>query len=98
MTAGSSGGPWLINLGQDGVPASGVNYGGVATRNAVIATTSWGFTSQAIKLQGASLFATTDEFPGTAYGSRGGGNIGALVWTACDYSGGWKLQEKGFCR
>lgn len=97
MTGGSSGGPWLLNLGQDAV-ASGVNYGKVTIRNAVIATTSWGYSDNTIKTQGASVFTQNNEFPGSAYGNRGAGNIGALVWWACDASGGWRLQAKGFCR
>ncbi|GBF91262.1 hypothetical protein Rsub_03582 [Raphidocelis subcapitata] len=98
MTGGSSGGPWLLNLGVDAAASNGANYGSVTTRNAVIAVTSWGRTDAAVKFQGASMFATNNEFPNAAYGIRGGGNIGALVDYACDSAGGWGLQAKGFCR
>ncbi|GBF91261.1 hypothetical protein Rsub_03581 [Raphidocelis subcapitata] len=98
MTGGSSGGPWLLNLGVDAAASDGVTYGSVATRNAVVGVTSWGYTDNAIKLQGASQFATNAEFPSAKYGIRGGGNIGALVDFACDSTGGWGLQAKGFCR
>jgi hypothetical protein len=60
--------------------------------------TSWGFSDGSIKFQGASQFAVNNEFPQSAYGSRGGGNIGFLVDYACDSTDGWGLQAKGFCR
>jgi hypothetical protein len=37
------------------------------------------------------------EFPNSAYGKRGAGNIGFLVNFACDDPAGWKLQSLGRC-
>ncbi|GBF92357.1 hypothetical protein Rsub_05559 [Raphidocelis subcapitata] len=91
-TGGSSGGPWLINLGKD---AEGPFTYDVALRNAVVAVTSWLYSGE-YGLLGASQFATNNEFPEAKYGIRGGGNIGALVSYACE--SGWGLQAKGFCR
>jgi hypothetical protein len=31
--------------------------------------TSWGYTDNTIKIQGASMFATNNEFPNTRYGA-----------------------------
>lgn len=95
MTGGSSGGPWLVNLGID---ATGANYGSSATRNMVVGVTSWGYTDANIKLQGASSFAQNREYPNAAYGTRGAGNIGALVNAACDAAAPWNLQALGRCR
>jgi V8-like Glu-specific endopeptidase len=62
QTGGSSGGPWLVNLG---VPAtlSGTGYGSAATFNIVVGTTSWGYTNPAIKEMGASPFLSTNIVP-----------------------------------
>ncbi|GBF91320.1 hypothetical protein Rsub_03640 [Raphidocelis subcapitata] len=96
MTGGSSGGPWILNLGVSAKPDAGLTYGKVTTRNAVVGVTSWGYTDNGIKIQGASMFATNDEFPNAKYGIRGGGNIGAFVDYACEW--GWGMQALGFCR
>ncbi|GBF91331.1 hypothetical protein Rsub_03651 [Raphidocelis subcapitata] len=105
LQGGSSGGPWLINLGVDATSSNGGNYGSVSLRNAVVAVTSWGYEDDengSYKFQGASMFAINNEYPRSAYGTRGGGNIGALVDFACDsaagVAAGWGLQAKGFCR
>jgi V8-like Glu-specific endopeptidase len=68
MTGGSSGGPWLNNLGI--APSiSGISFGSYATRNVVVGVTSWGWTDAAVKQQGASPFTS--------------GNIVSLVNSAC---------------
>ncbi len=97
MTGGSSGGPWVVNLGVD---APGADYGSNRNRNIVVGTTSWGYTDSSIKLQGASSFGQNVEFPNSAYGTRGAGNIGKLVYDACDNPAlsNWQLQSKGRCR
>jgi hypothetical protein len=68
MTGGSSGGPWTVNLG---IPPSlsGTSFGNAAAHNTVVGVTSWGYTSDAIKQEGASPFLST--------------NIVTLVNTAC---------------
>ncbi|MBD2439557.1 serine protease [Nostoc sp. FACHB-110] len=95
MTGGSSGGPWLVNFGQD---AEGADYGTANLRNVVIGVTSYGNVSQ--KRQGSSWFGQNKQFPNTAYGTRGAGNIGKLVYDACDNPSlsGWQLQSRGRCR
>jgi len=68
MTGGSSGGPWLVNLGAP-PSLSGVGFGTYADHNVVVHVTSWGPLDTTIKRQGASPF--TD------------GNIVVLVNAAC---------------
>ncbi|WP_458446583.1 trypsin-like serine peptidase [Burkholderia stagnalis] len=68
MTGGSSGGPWLVNLGMP--PAlSGTGFGNAASHNVVVGVTSWGYTDTTVKQQGASPFTS--------------GNIVSLVNTVC---------------
>jgi hypothetical protein len=69
MTAGSSGGPWLVNFGNAPVLSGGVLPGAEAARNIVVNVTSWGYVDQQFKEQGASPFTS--------------GNIGVLVPAAC---------------
>lgn len=69
QTGGSSGGPELVNLGIRAALSGGVTVGSEANANTVVGVTSWGYTNQAVKQQGASPFKTT--------------NIGTLVNTAC---------------
>lgn len=61
QTGGSSGGPWLVNLG---IPAtlSGTGYGASAAYNIVVGTTSWQ-SSTTVKLMGASPFLSTNIVP-----------------------------------
>ncbi len=62
MTGGSSGGPWLINLGVP--PAlSGTDYGFDPFRNIVVGVTSWGYVSTSPKEQGASPFTSGNIVP-----------------------------------
>ena len=68
QTGGSSGGPWVANLGI--APAlNGTSFGNGANHNVVVGVTSWGYISTAIKQQGASRFTTS--------------NITVLVNTVC---------------
>nr|WP_088511599.1 trypsin-like serine protease [Burkholderia ubonensis] len=68
MTGGSSGGPWLVNLGMQ--PAlNGTGFGNAAAHNTVVGVTSWGYTDTTVKQQGASSFTS--------------GNIVMLVNTVC---------------
>lgn len=69
QTGGSSGGPELVNLGPTAVLSGGVLLGAEPQVNTVVGVTSWGYTNQAIKQQGASAFTST--------------NITALVNAAC---------------
>lgn len=90
--------PWIVNYGADAA-LSGVSLGSDPLRNAIVAITSWGYVDTGIKVQGASWFGQNAEFPQTAYGTRGAGNIGKLVYDACDNAAMsvWQLQSKGFC-
>ncbi len=67
-TGGSSGGPWIVNLGI--APSlNGTSFGSYAGSNVVVGVTSWGWTSTGVKQQGAAPFKST--------------NIGTLVSAAC---------------
>ena len=68
QTGGSSGGPEVVNLGV-AASLSGTTYGSDATYNLVVGVTSWGYTSTAVKEQGASPFTN--------------GNIANLVNLSC---------------
>ncbi len=71
MTGGSSGGPWVVNLGA--APAvNGTSFGSEAGRNVVVGVTSWGYVDTTVKVQGASPFTA--------------GNIKVMMDAACkDY-------------
>lgn len=69
QTGGSSGGPWLTNLGTGVTLASGYTRGSEADSNIVVGVTSWGYINQAVKQQGASPFTSN--------------NIVSLVNSAC---------------
>jgi V8-like Glu-specific endopeptidase len=71
MTGGSSGGPWVVNLGSAPV-LNGTSVGSEAGRNVVVGVTSWGYVDTTVKVQGASPFTA--------------GNIKFLMDSACrDY-------------
>lgn len=71
MTGGSSGGPWVVNLGVAPV-LNGTSVGFEAGRNVVVGVTSWGYVDTTVKVQGASPFTS--------------GNIKFLMDAACrDY-------------
>ena len=74
QTGGSSGGPWMMNFGMPYVSTSTAPRANLS--NTVMATTSWGYISSAIKVQGASRFARNTTFTTTS-------NIEALVNHAC---------------
>jgi V8-like Glu-specific endopeptidase len=69
MTGGSSGGPWVVNLGLP-PSLSGTAFGQAAAHNLVGGVTSWGFIADEVKLQGASPFTS--------------GNVFALLGAACN--------------
>jgi hypothetical protein len=71
MTGGSSGGPWVVNLGLTPAVASPTTFGSAASHNIVVGVTSWGYTntSPGPKQQGAAPFTS--------------GNIVVLVNTVC---------------
>jgi hypothetical protein len=76
MTGGSSGGPWLVNLGLTTAVASPTTFGFAASHNIVVGVTSWGYTntSPGPKQQGAAPFTS--------------GNIVVLVNTVCAHTPG----------
>jgi len=59
QTGGSSGGPELNNLGN-AASLAGTGYGSAASWNIVVGVTSWGYTSTAVKQQGASAFTSSN--------------------------------------
>ena len=76
QTGGSSGGPWILNFGRDPISTSSTpNYN---VSNQVVATTSWGYVSSTLKVQGASYFANNNAFP-----APGSTNIKTLLDDAC---------------
>lgn len=85
LTAGSSGGPWLVNFGTrpvvDGSEASLGNYSD--DYNVVVGVTSYGYTEVGVNIQGASYFGQNAEYPLAQYGTYGAGNIAALAQLLC---------------
>jgi V8-like Glu-specific endopeptidase len=69
QTGGSSGGPEVVNLGVAAALGGGVLLGADASFNIIVGVTSWGYTNQALKQQGASAFTSN--------------NIVSLVNSAC---------------
>jgi Trypsin len=65
---GSSGGPWVVNLGKPPV-LTNIDLGTASNHNIVVGVTSWGYTDATVKEQGASAFTT--------------GNITVLVNDVC---------------
>lgn len=91
-------GPWIANYGTDAQLSSGVTYGSNANRNTIVGVTSWGYNGDTYKVMGASFFGTNVQYPST-YGTRGAGNIGKLMFDACDNTAlsTWNLKAKGLC-
>jgi hypothetical protein len=73
QTGGSSGGPWIMNLGPAAALSGGATFGSASSRNIVVGVTSWGTTDDREKTQGASPFNRS--------------NIEALWRAACPLSG-----------
>jgi V8-like Glu-specific endopeptidase len=80
QTGGSSGGPWLHNFGMK------TSYTGAPPLdnddNQVVATTSWGFISDTLMVQGASRFAKNKTYTVKS-------NIETLVDSACGANAGF---------
>jgi V8-like Glu-specific endopeptidase len=57
QTGGSSGGPWVVNLGTAPI-LNGTSFGTGASHNIVVGVTSWGYTDTTIKQQGAAPFTS----------------------------------------
>jgi V8-like Glu-specific endopeptidase len=86
QTGGSSGGPWLVNFGTRPSTSASASLGNASNSNIVVGTTSWGFITVGLNVQGASHFGQNAEFPLASYGAQpGAGNIGALVNAACTF-------------
>jgi V8-like Glu-specific endopeptidase len=62
MCGGSSGGPWLVNFGIRPT-LTGTIPGFYPSPNMVVGVTSWGYTSNSPKEQGASIFLSTNIVP-----------------------------------
>lgn len=85
QTGGSSGGPWIVNLGTTPSISAGASLG-EASGQAVVGVTSYGSTLVGHNRLGASFFGQNVEFPNAAYGTHGAGNIGALMNSLCTSS------------
>jgi V8-like Glu-specific endopeptidase len=84
QTGGSSGGPWLVNLGSPPVVSEPANANlGTNTVQTIVGVTSYGSTTVGFNRQGSSFFGQNLQFPAADYGGRGAGNIGALVNAIC---------------
>lgn len=85
FTGGSSGGPWVVNLGYSEASLNdGAEPGTASALNVVIGVTSWGTADpNVIKDNYASQFAQNKEYPAADYGGYGAGNIGALLQALC---------------
>lgn len=59
QTGGSSGGPWVVNLGVAPV-LNGTSFGSEGNRNVIVGSTSWGYTSTLPKEQGASPYTSAN--------------------------------------
>lgn len=62
QTGGSSGGPEVVNLGYV-ANLNGISIGSEANTNVVVGVTSWGYTDQVYKAQGASPFTSNNIVP-----------------------------------
>ncbi len=62
MCGGSSGGPWIVNEGIRPT-LTGTGNGTAPNANIVVGVTSWGYTNNAVKQQGASPFRSTNIVP-----------------------------------
>jgi len=71
MCGGSSGGPWLENFGIRPT-LTGTGNGTAPLSNVVVGVTSWGYTNNAVKQQGASPFTSNNivSLINSACGSR----------------------------
>lgn len=85
QTGGSSGGPWLVNFGTVPSVSASASRGNHPSM-AVVGVTSYGSTTIGFNRLGASYFGQNLQFPLSAYGTYGAGNIGRLVQTACTAS------------
>lgn len=84
FTGGSSGGPWIVNFYSFRPTRTGGSVLGASPNMAVIGVTSWGSSDPNVpKDNYSSRFAQNKEYPSSAYGSYGPGNIGALLNRLC---------------
>lgn len=63
LTHGSSGGPWLVNLGMAPTLSGGLNFGQFPKYNVVVGVTSFGSNDPAYKREGASYFTSNNIVP-----------------------------------
>lgn len=104
QTGGSSGGPQLANFGNKPNYSSSIDAGTSSVQNAIVGTTSWGYTDLRNKVQGASWFGQNTEFPSGSYKDDSGrnwgaGNIGSIMRYVCGSGKGYLgYQAKGYCR
>lgn len=79
QTGGSSGGPWIQNFGKSSVYAgpTAPNFNGGPRVSAV---TSWGYSSDTVKVQGSSRFGHNSMFP-----RSGPTNVQAVMAAGCEY-------------
>lgn len=85
QTGGSSGGPWLVNLGTTPSVNTASASLGTSPVQSVVGVTSYGSTTVGYNRLGASYFGQNSAYPGTSttYGGYGAGNIGKLMQDTC---------------
>ena len=100
FTAGSSGGPWVVNFRTRRAVLTGGAAPGAASVIAVIGVTSWGsLDPNAPKDNFSSQFRQNTRYPNASYGIYGAGNIASLLNTLCRSAapGGGTLASRGYC-
>ncbi len=103
VTAGSSGGPWIVNFRSGGHPtlSGGAQEGKDATM-AIIGVTSWGASDpNNPKDNFSSQFGQNTQYPsGENLGGYGVGNIGTLMYELCTSKAPGSTQtfeQIGYC-
>jgi hypothetical protein len=100
FTAGSSGGPWVVNFASRAPILAGGAVPGSESALAVVGVTSWGSSDpNAPKDNFASQFRQNTRYPNASYGVYGAGNIAALLKKLCAAPApeGGSLASQGYC-
>jgi V8-like Glu-specific endopeptidase len=101
FTAGSSGGPWVLNFKSEQAAYTGIGSAGADSAMAVTGVTSWGAASSSTyKGMGTSRFGQTSAYPLANYGTYGAGNIGSLLNSICSFKPSGSTQtyaQLGYC-
>ena len=100
LTAGSSGGPWVVNFASRLPVLAGGAVPGTESALAVVGVTSWGTSDpNGPKDNYSSQFRQNTRYPNASYGVYGAGNIAALLRRLCGGPApeGGTLASQGYC-